>query len=83
MKKTLFGIFGLAIIASLVFTGCDDDPIIPPVPEVIENLELGIMNGELPENYTLDATVQYNLTGSFIVPAGVTLTIPAGTNILA
>jgi len=84
MKKSLFGIIGLALVASLVFTSCDDDdPIDNPVPEVIESLEMGVMAGELPENYTLDPTMQYNLTGSFIVPDGVTLTIPAGTNILA
>jgi hypothetical protein len=84
MKKTLFGILGLAIVASTILTSCnDDDPIENSVPEVIENLETGEMAGELPEDYILDPTMQYNLTGSFIVPAGVTLTIPAGTNILA
>jgi hypothetical protein len=84
MKKTVFKIFSLALIATLVFTSCgDDDPVVDPVPEVIENLEMGVMTGELPEDYTLDATMQYNLTGSFIVPEGVTLTIPAGTNIMA
>lgn len=84
MKKTLLGILGLAIVASTVLTSCDDDdPIDNPVPEVVESLEMGVMSGELPGNYTLDPTMQYNLTGSFIVPAGVTLTIPAGTNILA
>jgi len=84
MKKELIKILGLAMIASVVITSCnDDDPIVDPVSEVIENLDMGEMSGELPEDYMLDATVQYNLTGSFIVPNGVTLTIPAGTNILA
>lgn len=84
MKKTKIGILSLALTASIAFTSCnDDDPITEQVPEVIENLEMGEMTGELPEDYTLDATVQYNLKGSFIVPEGVTLTIPAGTTILA
>jgi len=84
MKKTVFRVLSLVIIASAIFTSCgDDDPVVGPVPEVIENLEMGVMTGELPEDYTLDATMQYNLTGSFIVPEGVTLTIPDGTNILA
>jgi hypothetical protein len=41
------------------------------------------MNGNLDENYTLDAAQIYSLNASFIIEAGVTLTIPAGTNIQA
>ena len=84
MKKTVTRILSLAILASVILTGCnDDDPIDFSVPEVIENLELGNMEGELSEDYILDATIQYNLTSSFIIPDGITLVIPAGTNILA
>lgn len=88
MKKLTIKIFGLAILVMPFFTSCsdDDDPEPDPVPvveEVIENLQNGIMNGQLTENYTLDASVQYDLSGSFIVPDGMTLTIPAGTEIIA
>ncbi len=85
MKKTAIKLFSLAIMASaLLVTSCDDDdPIIEEQDGVIELLEAGEMNGELTEDYTLVPIVQYNLTSSFIVPEGITLTIPAGTNILA
>ena len=87
MKKLTIKILGLALLATAVFTSCDDDdPVTPPDPqveEVIENLENGILNGELTEDYTLDASVTYSLTGSFIIPDGITFTIPAGTNIQA
>ncbi len=85
MKKAFFKFLGLALLATAVtLTGCDndDDPLPEPVDTVIENLEKGIMNGTLTEDYTLDK-LAYGLTGSFIVADGVTLTIPAGTNIIA
>ncbi|WP_321288207.1 hypothetical protein [uncultured Sunxiuqinia sp.] len=84
MKKLVFKILGLAILATVVFTSCDngDDPI-PPVNEVLEALSNGEMNGTLPESVTLNSATSYDLTGSFIVPDGMTLTIPAGTNIVA
>ena len=85
MKKAFFKFLGLALLATAVtLTGCndDDEPELPPVDPVIDNLEKGIMNGNLTEDYTLDK-LAYGLTGSFIVEDGVTLTIPAGTNIIA
>ena len=84
MKKTLLNFLGLALLATAVLTGCDsDDPIDNPQVGVIENLDNGIMEGTLTEDYTLSAAVSYQLTGSFIVPDGIELTIPAGTNIIA
>ncbi len=85
MKTTFIKFLSLALLATIVITGCNkgDDPIPEPLPEVIENVQNGILNGELPEDYTLDAGINYMLTGSFIVPEGITLTIPAGTNIQA
>ena len=84
MKKTFIKVLGVALLATVVFTSCsnEDDPIIPK-EEIIENLEKGIMNGTLTESYMLDASVKYQLTGSFIVPEGMNLTIPAGTKIQA
>jgi len=82
MKTKLFSILGLALAASLVITSCSKDDV-DPKPVVIENIEDGILNGSLTEDYALDASIQYSLTGSFIIPEGFTLTIPAGTQIIA
>ncbi|WP_297098037.1 hypothetical protein [uncultured Draconibacterium sp.] len=87
MKKLTIKFLGLALLATAVFVSCsDDDPVTPPTPdvdEVIANLESGVMNGTLEEDYTLSASMAYDLSGSFIVADGATLTIPAGTNIVA
>lgn len=83
MKKVLIKVLGLALLATVVFISCKDDDPIESKEEVILNLENGIMNGTLTESYTLDATVKYQLSGSFIVPDGMTLTVPAGTRIQA
>ena len=87
MKKVAFKLLNLVLLSSaLVFTSCEDvepAPITPPVADVIANLEEGIMIGTLNEDYTLDAGTQYQLTGQFLVAEGASLTIPAGTNIIA
>ena len=78
MNKTIAALF--LLLSGLVFTGCskDNDPIID-TPEV-QNNEL---NGEISEDLTLNPAVDYKLTGSFEVLEGATLTIPAGTKIVA
>lgn len=84
MKKNvlLFGI--LVMISSLfVFVSCDGEDTLPETDPVVELLVKGEMKGVLKENYTLDADKSYKLTGSFVVDAGATLTIPAGTQIIA
>ncbi|MBI9068253.1 MAG: hypothetical protein JEZ09_13245 [Salinivirgaceae bacterium] len=84
MKKLVFKLFGLAIIVMPILTSCNkDDNEIPETNTIVESLTKGIMDGKLEENYTLNAASSYNLTGSFIIESGVTLTIPAGTKILA
>lgn len=88
MKKSIFKIFNLVAfsIVTLTLTNCgSDDPIVIPEPssEVIANLEAGIMNGNLDEDYTLNSGTVYNLNSSFIVESGAKLTIPAGTRIQA
>ncbi|WP_299062593.1 hypothetical protein [uncultured Polaribacter sp.] len=84
MKNFKF-LFLFATILSLAFTSCGDDPepIITANSPVIENLKNGILDGKLEENYTLDASVSYTLTNSFLVDDGVTLNVPAGTQINA
>ncbi|WP_028889985.1 hypothetical protein [Tenacibaculum ovolyticum] len=86
MKKSfkLLSIAALSV-AALTFTGCssDDPSILPPdVSNVVEKLQNGIMSGELTENFTL-SNKSYSLTSSFIIKEGATLTIPAGTSIVA
>lgn len=82
MKKFVFILSLLVSSLSIFFTSCDPKN---PIAEdfVISLLEEGVMKGELKEDYTLDATVPYSLTGAFVVSNGATLTIPAGTSILA
>jgi hypothetical protein len=89
MKKSIFKFLNIAAIAlvTVTFTNCgSDEPSIiieEPSSAVIESLNSGIMNGNLDEDYTLNANQIYNLNGSFIIETGATLTIPAGTRIQA
>jgi hypothetical protein len=74
------------LLLTIAFTSCgDDEPIaiIPPLDAVLENLNNGIMEGTLSEDYTLDPSIQYRLSGSFIIDESGTLNIPGGTTILA
>ena len=83
MKRTIrkFAVVTTTFCA-LAFTACstDDDPFEPVAPPVSENADL---QGNLTESLTLDPSVEYNLTGSLLVKSGATLTIPAGTQIVA
>jgi len=86
MKKLSIKILGLVILAMPFLTSCsDDDDDVKPIvkDEVIELIEKGELKGSLTENYTLKSATAYKLTGSFIIPDGITFTIPAGTNIMA
>ena len=89
MKKSVFKILNVVAfsIVTLVLTNCgSDEPdiiISQPASPVIENLQSGVMSGNLEESFTLNANTIYNLNASFIVESGVTLTIPAGTRIQA
>ncbi len=88
MKKLSLNLLKLAFVfATFNVVSCDSaDPIdpLPPIEsDVIVNLQEGIMFGTLEENYTLDANVIYELTGQFLIAEGASLTIPAGTNIVA
>lgn len=75
MKTQLLSILA---IAALAFTSCsdDDDNTAPPVTD--QDLA-----GNLTQDLTLDANVNYRLTGALLVKDGVTLTIPEGTTIEA
>jgi hypothetical protein len=89
MKKLVLNVLSItAISAALVLNSCssndDPDPVDPGNPDVIVNIENGILNGKLEEgSVTLNASTVYELTGQFSVADGATLNIPAGTRILA
>ncbi|MCG1034883.1 hypothetical protein [Polaribacter sargassicola] len=85
MKRSILNNLGfVALAVAMFFTSCkSDDPIVIPTSDVQQNLESGILNGTLDVDYTLDSSVSYQLTSSFIVPEGYTFTIPAGTKIEA
>lgn len=82
MKKNVLFAMGLALLSTGLFVACDEKDTTPKA-DVIVNLENGILEGNLTENYTLDASKNYQLTGSFVVEANARLTIPAGTTITA
>lgn len=86
MKHLFTKLFIVVVVfGSLSNCSSSDDPapIIPPVEAVIENLNNGVMQGNLTEDYTLSASTQYRLTGQFTIANGASLTIPAGTTIVA
>jgi hypothetical protein len=89
MKNSIFKILkGVAFFMAIItLTNCgSEEPAIiieEPSSEVVQNLNAGIMNGSLEEDYTLNSNTIYNLNASFIIASGTTLTIPAGTRIQA
>ncbi|WP_370390081.1 beta strand repeat-containing protein [uncultured Winogradskyella sp.] len=80
MMKTLSKLLSLAIIAGLLMMSCndDDDNGGGQGPGSEANL-----NGTITSDRTLDPNVQYTISGSVLVADGVTLTIPAGTEIVS
>lgn len=82
MKKAIrkFAVVTTTFCA-LVFASCstDDSPFEPVNPEPVS----GDLEGNITEDLTLDPAAGYKLTGSLLVKAGATLTIPAGTKIVA
>ena len=76
-----------AIAAGLLATSCSSDNNIEPINPSddvgqIPSADLEL-NGMVEEDRTLDASEIYSLTGILSVEAGATLTIPAGTEIIA
>ncbi|GHA44677.1 hypothetical protein GCM10007103_27240 [Salinimicrobium marinum] len=71
----------LFALLSLVATSCSDDDDNPVGP--VEPGEETDLVGNLEEDRTLDANETYSLTGVYSVEDGATLTIPAGTQIVA
>ena len=78
LKQVVFA----GILATL-FASCDTGETLSSGDTEKGDLENGVLNGLLEEDYTLDSRINYNLTGAFIVADGAKLTIPAGTQIVA
>ncbi len=80
MMKTLSKLLSFALITGLLSVSCgsDDDNGGPITP-----IDDSILNGLISEDLTLDASVEYSITGTVTVASGVTLTIPAGTEIVS
>ncbi|WP_298246082.1 hypothetical protein [uncultured Christiangramia sp.] len=91
MKKTARHFLLMsALFGGLLITSCSSDDndieIINPTDDT-ETPNPGtsdnILNGSVDEDMTLDANTSYQLSGILSVESGVTLTIPAGTEIVA
>src|SRR5690554_6256875 len=82
MKMKNFKKFALSLAAvtGLFLTGCSSDDDFTPEEQQVENSEL---TGSLESNRILDASVQYMITGPYLVKSGAKLTIPAGTVIVS
>ncbi len=83
MKTRNLKQFVFAGIFATLFASCDTGETLSSGDTEKGDLENGVLNGLLEEDYTLDSRINYNLTGAFIVADGVKLTIPAGTQIVA
>lgn len=70
-----------AVAFTLFLTSCSSDDSNPPAPtDPVEDTNLA---GNLETDRVLDPAQAYTITGTFLVKAGATLTIPAGTVITA
>jgi len=86
MKKVKNLMLLATIALGLLTTSCSDDNTIEPIDPIDDSPTTGVdleLNGSVNQDMSLDATETYNLTGVLSVEAGATLTIPAGTEIIA
>jgi hypothetical protein len=82
MKKSIFKSIVLMGLGAILFVSCDTGDTLT-LGGSDGDIEKGVLNGLLKEDYTLDSRVTYSLTGAFIVADGAKLTVPAGTQIVA
>ena len=75
----LFILLGLGVVSCSE----DDDQPIDPIDPVEGELDPANFQGEITEDVTLDPDETYHLTGVLSIEDGATLTIPAGTHIIA
>ena len=82
VTKKFILLFGVSL--SLLTIGCSNEPVIDPIDDGTGNQAEGTdLNGSVEEDRTLDPSKTYSLTGVLSVESGATLTIPAGTQIVA
>ncbi|QQV03611.1 MULTISPECIES: hypothetical protein [Chryseobacterium] len=86
MKKNLLKIILLSLVISTSIHSCSkDEEILPSIVPVGIALNPDNFKGEVKngETVTLDALINYKLTGSVVIKNGGILVIPAGTRITA
>lgn len=79
--KTIHKLGVFTLLAALTACGDDDGglaPIVDPNPQ-----GQNVLSGAITADTTLDASLEYTISGSVLVNDGVTLTIPAGTEIVS
>jgi len=81
MKNFKKFVLSIAAVGTLFLSGCSsDDGFTSGDDDPVENTQL---TGSLESDRILDASVQYSVTGPYLVKSGVKLTIPAGTVIIS
>jgi len=71
----------ITAVCTLFLTGCSsNDDFTIDEDDPVENTQL---TGSLESDRILDASVQYSITGPYLVKSGAKLTIPAGTVIIS
>ena len=81
--KTLKTLILAVCTISIISCTSDDSNREIEVEELVEGINGTELNGEITEDSSLSASVEYSLTGSLTVKEGATLTIEAGTVIKA
>lgn len=80
-KSNLILMFAILLGLSVSFVSCSSDEDVAPVVNPITDPTN--IAGDYTQNVTLDATVTYGLDGAMVIKDGASLTIPAGTKIIA
>ena len=86
MKTSFKSILSLAALAIFATSCSNDELVIEPIDPSNPgngNPQGTELNGSINEDTTLDGSETYSLTGVYSVESGATLTIPAGTEIVA
>lgn len=88
MKSVSWKFLTMSMVASMMaFAACSDDdeptPDPNPTPEPTPDPVEYVLEGEITEDLSLEAGQTYTLNGGVHVKSGATLTIPAGTKIVA
>lgn len=80
MKKYFMNLMLVVVASTLLFSSCDEKEVKEPIDILIEE---GVLRGILTHDVSLDASKTYALAGALIVEKGGSITIPAGTKIVA